>query len=584
MANATMAERRAAMRSAHAQRYEYAFEPAARPPPLPPAPPSAPRTPRIPTPTPPSELPRNWRELPTPPAWVRAYQRLTYGIVPGAQAAFNALGANDIARYEAMVDQQLAWESISDGAVEARLRSSGFTTLDKTLPQLWADHVVNGAEYGGRMRPAFEVQRATLVRATHSPRQLFERMVNFWNDHFNVSVTDYDAGPLFMHYNRNVMRGNALGNFRAMLEAMARSTSMMYYLDNRSNTRNGPNENFARELLELHTMGAENYLGFTLPSNVPPCPEDPAYPIGFTDIDVYETAAAFTGWTVNTGASGNGNFLYRESSHDPGPKFLLGLILPPSQPALKDGRDVLDRVATHPRAAKFICRKLIRHFGTDTPSQALIDSAAVIFRANWQAPDQIRITLRHILKSAEVRDGWGRKRRRPAELYIAAMRTAGADFTVRPDNGRSNDIINRLGVAGHAPHDWAAPNGFPDIATAWSGANSFVMTWKLMTWLAEANDDGLRLLQVVELSQAQVSSWTARNLVEFWCKRILGYLPGSNRVQVLVDFMAQNGSTESFVIANTNEWKAGDLKAHYNHDRLRNMVSMVLMSPELFQR
>lgn len=106
---------------------------------------------------------------------------------------------------------------------------------------------------------------------------------------------------MFPHYTRDVIRAHAKGNFRAMLEAVAQSTAMLYFLDNINNSRSGPNENFARELLELHTFGAENYLGFTDPFQVPPCPEDPAYPIGYTDIDVYETAAAFTGWSAKDG-------------------------------------------------------------------------------------------------------------------------------------------------------------------------------------------------------------------------------------------------------------------------------------------
>ena len=109
-----------------------------------------------------------------------------------------------------------------------------------------------------------------------------------------------------------------MGNFRTMLEAMARSTSMMFFLDNRTNRRSGPNENFARDLLELHTFGAENYLGFVNPAAVPPCPEDPSYPIGYTDIDVYETAAAFTGWSVRTGSGGDGTFIYNASDQTPG--------------------------------------------------------------------------------------------------------------------------------------------------------------------------------------------------------------------------------------------------------------------------
>ena len=261
--------------------------------------------------------------------------------------------------------------------------AGGYTTLNKSLTQLWADHVVADPEYSVRMRPANEVQRAAFVRAVYSRRQLREVLVNFWHDHFNVLGTDFSVGPVFVHYDRDVIRANAKGNFRTMLEGVAQSTAMLYYLDNINNSRSGPNENFARELLELHTLGAENYLGFMDPFQVPPCPEDPAYPIGYTDIDVYETSAAFTGWSAKNGhwqfpTENDGTFVYRQSWHDAGPKFLLGMLIYPEQPALKDGRDVLDRLASHPRVAKFICKKLIRRFISDTPKQALIDSASQV--------------------------------------------------------------------------------------------------------------------------------------------------------------------------------------------------------------
>ena len=585
MAKATAAGRQAAISDALARRYGYPVEAAARPPPFtPPAPPAEPPPRRTPVVTPDPRIVPPRGQLARPPAWVRAWHRLGYGITPTAKQEFNALGANDVARYEALLEQQLAWESIDDSALDARLAAAGYSTLGKTLPELWADHVASGPAYEVRMLPAWEVQRGALVRAIFSRRQLHERMTTFWHDHFNVMVSDYDAGPVYVHYNRNVMRGNAMGNFRDMLEAMARSTSMLFYLDNRTNRRAGPNENFARELLELHTFGAENYLGFVNPSDVPPCPEDPSYPIGYTDIDVYETAAAFTGWSVNTGEGGDGTFLYRANDHDTGPKVVLGLYLVPEQAALKDGRDVLDRIATHPRVAKFICRKLIRHFVTDAPPQSLVDSAAAIFRDNWQSPDQIRQVLRHILRSEPARESWGGKRRRPSEVVAAAMRAAGADWTLRPNHDRSNDFMWRHGATGHLPYDWPAPNGYPDTALAWSGANSFAMTWKMLGWLSDASDGELRLMPIVETSRAQVATWTARNLVDFWCNRILGHLPAGGRLQMLYRFMAQNGDPAGFAIADDNVWRGSDFKGHYNHDRLRNMVSMVLMSPEFFNR
>jgi len=534
------------------------------------------------------------RNLPKPSMVVRTFARLTYGLTSTSVAEFAALGSTANQRHDAFVEAQLAWEAIDDSAVEARLAAAGYTTLGKTLQQLWADHVVPNPDYSIRMRPAWEAQRAALVRAVYSKRQLRESLVNFWHDHFNVMASDYDSGPVFVHYTRDVIRPNAFGNFRAMLEAVATSTSMLYFLDNRSNTLAGPNENFGRELLELHSFGSENYLGFMDPTSVPPCPEDPTYPIGYTDTDVYETAAAFTGWSVKNGhwqypLENDGTFVYRSAWHDAGPKFILGRFLPASQASQKDGRDVLDRVASHPRVAKFICKKLIRRFVSDFPSQALIDSAAAVFRQNWQNADQIRLVLRHILLSDEARNSWGGKIRRPFEAVAASLRATGSNWTLRLGDAKSDEFMWRFGFTGHNPYDWPAPNGYPDVATAWSGSNSYAMTWKVQNWLTETSDGAATpapIAPILAATRAGVPSaqWTATKLVDFWCMRILGYLPTDARRTALIAFMAQNGNPDVDVIADTDAWSVNDLKKHYNQQRLRSMVSLILMSPEFFAR
>lgn len=524
------------------------------------------------------------------PFAVRTLSHLTAGATVASLAEFNALGANDTARLTAFVDQQLNPAAIDDSALDARLNGAGFTTLNKSLTQLWADHRIITTDSSA---PARETQRAALVRAVYSRRQLQEVMVDFWQNHFNVAITNSSAAPVYVHHNRDVIRANVFGNFRTLLEAVGQSTAMLYYLNNASNSRAGPNENYARELLELHSFGAENYLGFVNPSQVPPAPEDPTYPIGYTDLDVYDTAAAFTGWTVKDGRNGfptenDGTFAYRQAMHDAGPKQVLGMFINPEQGALKDGRDIYDRIASHPRVAKFICKKLIRRFVSDRPDQSLIDSAAAIFRANWQNPNQLRLTLRHILLSNAFINGWGQKNRRPFELMAAALRACGSDWTIKGGSEtRSNDFMGRLANTGHAPYDWAAPNGYPDVGVTWAGSNNMVTSWKMLSWLTEAldTDTGLTpLLPILALSRTYVPSWTADNLVDYWCRQILGYVPAAARRQVLVGFLAQNGNSATYVITDTDTSATSDLKRHYNQQRLRSMVSMILMSPEFMSR
>ncbi len=525
------------------------------------------------------------------PFAVRVLNNLTTGATATSIAEFNALGANDTARLTAFVDQQLNPSTIDDTALDARLSATnGYTTLSKSLTQLWADHTLVNTDNSA---PARETQRAALMRAAYSKRQLQETLVDFWQNHFNVAISNSTAATVYVHYNRDVIRANVVGNFRTMLEAVGQSTAMMYYLNNRSNSRSGPNENYARELLELHAMGAENYLGFVNPSQVPPAPEDPNYPIGYTDLDVYDAAAAFTGWTVKNGGNGfptenDGTFVYRQAMHDAGPKQVLGMFILPEQAAMKDGRDIYDRLATHPRVAKFICKKLIRRFVSDNPDQALIDSAAAIFRANWQHPNQIRLTLRHILLSNAFINAWGQKNRRPFELMAAALRAGGSDWTIKGiSETRSNDFMSRLSSTGHAPYDWAAPNGYPDVSVTWSASNNMVTTWRMLTWLTEARDTDAAttpLLPILALSRTNVASWTANNLVDFWCQRLLGYMPIASRRQILVSFLAQNGDPATYVITDTDSSATTDLKRHYNQQRIRSMVAMILMSPEFMTR
>lgn len=562
--------------------------------PAPPGPSPGPRIPRdgtVPGPgePPPGSNPPHMRAASTAPLAVRVLAKAGYGHSQQDLAAFNQGGATDAQRLQAWIDRQLDWTSIDDSAVEARLANAGYQTLGKPLAQLWADHVRSDPPHALRMRPATETQRAAFVRATHSRRQLRELMAEFWHNHFNVFGTDFSIGPVLVHHDRDVIRAHAMGNFRDMLEAVARSTAMLYYLDNISNTRNGPNENFARELLELHTLGAENYLGLMNPFEVPPDPEDPDYPIGYTDIDVYETAAAFTGWTVRNGhwqypGENDGTFVYRAAWHDQGPKFVLGMFLYPEQPAMQDGHDVLDRLASHPGTARFVCRKLVRRLVADAAPQELVESAAQVFRQHWRSPDQITHVLRHILQSQEFATHWGGKQRRPFEVVVAAMRAVGTDFTLRPDNTASNDLMWLYGMSGHLPFGWPAPNGYPDVAPAWNGSNALAMSWRVLNHLPERQDDGVPVLPVLELSRTQVPVWTAVALVDFWTTRILGRpLPSARRASLL-QFMAQNGDPAAYVIEDSNTWAGGDLKRHYNQERLRTLVSLLLASPEFFER
>lgn len=196
--------------------------------------------------------------------------------------------------------------------------------------------------------------------------------------------------------------------------------------------------------------------------------------------------------------------------------------------------------------------------------------------------------MRHILLSNAFIHGWGQKNRRPFELMAAALRAGGSDWTIKgASETRSNDFMSRLANTGHAPYDWAAPNGYPDVGVNWAGSNNMVTSWKMLSWLTEAVDTDAALtplLPILAQSRANVASWTANNLVDYWCRSLLGYIPVAARRGVLVSFLAQNGDPATYIITDTDTFATTDLKRHYNQQRLRSMVSMILMSPEFMSR
>ncbi|MBP6797023.1 MAG: DUF1800 family protein, partial [Luteimonas sp.] len=190
--------------------------------------------------------------------------------------------------------------------------------------------------------------------------------------------------------------------------------------------------------------------------------------------------------------------------------------------------------------------------------------------------------------SDDSQQAWGRKIRRPFEAVVAGLRVLDSNWTYRLDENRSNDFNWRMGFTGHQPYDWPAPNGYPTENTAWSGAATFGMTWKLLNWLTETDNvaGNGKLLPILETTRSGLpaTQWTANRLVEFWCNRILGYQPAASRLTALRGFMAQNGDPAGYVIEDTDNWAQSDLKRHYNQQRLRSMVSLILMSPEFLSR
>jgi uncharacterized protein (DUF1800 family) len=303
-----------------------------------------------------------------------------------------------------------------------------------------------------------------VYRALFSKRQLFETMVEFWNNHFSMYHFKDDVSVLKTIDDRSVARAHALGTFQELLSASAHSPAMMVYLDNASNVADGPNENYARELMELHTIGSG---------------------AGYTQTDVHEVARCFTGWTVDYNDQGtDGEFLFDPDSHDPGSKLVLGAAIAGGDPGSLDGRRVLAILARHPACATFISAKLCRHFVADVPPPSVVAKAAATFNATG---GDIRAVMRTILLSDEFFASAGQKLRRPYEFLLAALRALGP----RPTSDGLDELIYSLSPLGQVPFEWEPPNGYPDVGAAWANTNGMLNRWNLASALVLNWFDGV---------------------------------------------------------------------------------------------
>jgi uncharacterized protein (DUF1800 family) len=338
-----------------------------------------------------------------------------------------------------------------------------------------------------QVRPYQEVVAATILRAVHSRAQLFEQAVSFWHDHFNVLATDdRRIGCALPAYDRDAIRAHALGNFREMLEAVASSPAMLIYLSNASSRAGAANENYARELMELHTLGRDAYLNghYDRWRDVPGAAE--AKPAGYIDEDVYEAARAFTGWTVEAGQRldgatelpRTGKFTYIDSWHDGYQKRVLATEFAPFAAPMADGRKVLGLTAFHPATARFVCLKLCRYFVSDNPPQSLVDSAAKVWLENAKKPNQIALVLKHILLSKEFAASRGAKPRSPLALTASFARVTGIDLAP------NMPLAQALAQCGQRLFGWPSPDGRPASAAYYLTPEYLRERWFLVARLA----------------------------------------------------------------------------------------------------
>jgi uncharacterized protein (DUF1800 family) len=456
-----------------------------------------------------SAIPRN----PDDRTIVHVLNRLGFGPASGDVERVRRMG---LAAY---IDGQLHPERNADGAIAGRL--AHFQTLTKSTRELAQDYFVpalmlrrqqqrlaqppNGSpqdpEMGKReMRTpeqldAIRAERSVLaelsqqkvIRAAYSERQLEEVLVDFWFNHFNVFAGKGQTRLYLTEYERDAIRPHVLGRFRDLLGATAHSPAMLFYLDNwqsaapaeaqqmmgparrrrvqmppaRQNRRRGLNENYARELMELHTLGVDG---------------------GYTQKDVQEVARAFTGWTIDAPRLGGG-FRFEPRMHDDADKTVLGHRIKAGG-GKQDGEQVLDILAAHPSTARFIATKLARRFVADTPPPALVDRAAARFR---DTKGDIREVVWTIVTSPEFFDAaaYRAKVKTPFEFVVSAVRATDADMS------GALPIVQALRDLGMPVYGCQPPTGYADRADAWVNTGALLNRMNFAVSLTEGKLRGI---------------------------------------------------------------------------------------------
>lgn len=444
---------------------------------------------------------------------IHLLNRSTFGPRPGDVERVRLIGINKF------LEEQLHPEMIDDAELEQRL--AALSTLRMTSAELYQfyppPNAIEAREKQPNPPPIFgrpaqiyvELVQQKLVRAASSNRQLQEVMTDFWFNHFNVFAQKEAVQWMATGFERDVIRPNAVGRFRDLLQSVAESPAMLYYLDNwlsaapdarepRPSTNQPPrpqpnaqpasgadlappammqknegaammtpqqpprpparrrdiNENYARELMELHTLGVDG---------------------GYTQRDVQEVARCFTGWTIDRPFQGGG-FVFRPWMHDAGAKTLLGASIPAGG-GISDGRRVIDILSRHPSTARFIAKKLCQRFVLDNPPPLMVERIAQVF---LKTEGDIGEVLRAIFASPEFYSpsSFRSKVKSPLELAASAIRAIDADTNGSP---ALHEWIRRMG---EPLYQQQAPTGYSENSQSWINAGVLLNRINFLTAMA----------------------------------------------------------------------------------------------------
>ncbi len=393
------------------------------------------RTPRFPATGPLAPVPRIASST-----IAKLVNRITYGASPAEMARAKSMG------FLKYLDAQLDPGSLDDGVVELHL-DSAYPFLKRTPNELYNEN---------QQLVQRQLTEATFFRAAYSQRQLYERMVEFWTDHFTVYMPK--VGYLKVIDDRDVVRKYALGKFPEMLWASAHSAAMLQYLDQPQSRGNSPNQNYAREIMELHTLGVDG---------------------GYTQDDVAALSRIFTGWTIRN----RGDFFFDPTGHDFTQKVLLGKTYPamPTSTgagAISEGEEVIRLLSAHPSTARYIAFKMARYLLQYDPPAALLEATAATYT---RTGGDIKAMIRTILTPTNVTAATARYKR-PYHYVVSTMRAMNVTTqSITYPAGRA------LTLVGQAPFMHEEPDGYPESVQFWAG--NVLPRWNFATYISNGTTE-----------------------------------------------------------------------------------------------
>ncbi|MCP3104345.1 DUF1800 domain-containing protein [Myxococcus sp. K15C18031901] len=485
-----------------------------------------------------------------PDAEVHLLQRLAFGPTPASLEEARRLGVRG------WLEARLASVAAAPSpALEARLRD--LPTLTLSTRELLRDYpakkgreqaLLDGRETQRPVLIGLELSAAKVLRAVEGPNALEEVLVDFWFNHFNVSADKGAVRWMVTSYERDVIRPHVFGRFRDLLGATAKHPAMLFYLDNWRSTRDGMpdprerlarrrasmtldmemdddgdddeasppklglNENYARELLELHTLGVDG---------------------GYTQADVREVARCFTGWSIRRPRK-DAEFAFRRRAHDTAAKQVLGQAIP-ARGGVEDGERVLDLLARHPATARHLALKLARRFVSDAPPPALVERVA---KAYLDSDGDLRTVYRALVWSPEfwAPEARGAKVKTPFEFVVSALRATRADVTVRPR------LVQALARMGEPLYRAPAPTGFPEVAAPWVNSGALVARLNFSLDLVSGRLPGTR---VALASLATPTSPTAEGWVDALGVALLGTPPSEETRATILSALSRRAQSAS---------------------------------------